>query len=84
MLHHPVKPFLDFVLDADLESGPVLQDLSVIAKVDIESVDFRHPQMPDGLRGFQNGVLGRFFPSGGAAADDFNHLIRAHGVIFQS
>jgi hypothetical protein len=43
-----------FVLHADLEPGSILQDLTVIAQVDIESVDFRHPQVPDGFRGFQD------------------------------
>ncbi len=61
----PPRALFGFVLDADLEPGSILQDLTVIAQVDIELIDFRHPQVPDGFRGFQNRVLRRRFPTVG-------------------
>ena len=75
------RTLLGFVLHADLEPGPILQDLTVITQVDIESVDFRHPQMSDGLGGFHNRILRCRFPTLGATADDFDHLIRAHRLL---
>ena len=69
------------VLHADLEPGSILQYLAVIAQVDIEAINFRHPKMPYGLRGFQDRVLRRHFPTVWAASDNFNNLIRAHWLL---
>jgi len=68
---------LSFVLHADLEPGSILQYFAIIAQVDIEAADLRHPKVPDGFGGLHDRSLRRCFPALGATADDLNHPLYA-------